>query len=342
MSNENIEPIHLVEDEDTGDRFLVYGNEKGVSLDIQFEGETLWMSQAQISQLFGRDQSVVSRHISNILEEGELDEASTMQKLHIATSTKRVAIYNLDMIISVGYRVSSAQATVFRKWATSVLVQYAVKGFVVDSPRLKQTGNIDRIRELREIIRDIRSDESNVYAELRNICAMCQDYDGTDKTAQQFYQRTQAKLVYAVTSHTPSEIVAGRSDHSSDNMGLNTWPNENIRKADVIVAKNYLAEAEIKELNRLTTILLDIFEDQADVGRLLVMDDASQLLDRQLKSLGRSVLQSGGKIKSQTAKLRAQGQYDIFSERQKTERQLKAKENISRLAKEAKALNRRK
>ena len=171
---------------------------------------------------------------------------------------------------------------------------------------------------------------------------MCQDYDGTDKTAQQFYQRTQAKLVYAVTSHTPSEIVAGRSDHSSDNMGLNTWPNENIRKADVIVAKNYLAEAEIKELNRLTTILLDIFEDQADVGRLLVMDDASQLLDRQLKSLGRSVLQSGGKIKSQTAKLRAQGQYDIFSERQKTERQLKAKENISRLAKEAKALNRRK
>ncbi len=154
-------PVHLVEDPETGDRFLVYGTDKGLQFDIRYEGETLWMTQAQIGQLFGRDVSTISRHIANVLDEGELDEATSLQKLQ-TTMGRPATLYNLDMVISVGYRVSSAQATLFRRWATSVLVQFARKGFVVDSRRLKQPENADRVAELREIIRDIRSDEANV------------------------------------------------------------------------------------------------------------------------------------------------------------------------------------
>ncbi len=134
------------------------------------------------------------------------------------------------MVISVGYRVSSAQATIFRRWATGILVQFAKKGFVIDAPRLKQPENADLVAEQREIIRDIRSDEANVYRELRRICAMCQDYDGTTEAARAFYQKTQAKLVYAVTSHTPAEIVKERANYKALNMGLETWQNDNIQK----------------------------------------------------------------------------------------------------------------
>lgn len=337
MTADENEPVHLVEDVETGDRFLVYGTDKGLRLDIRYEGETLWMTQAQIGQLFGRDVSTVSRHIANVFEEGELDESTSLQKLQTTTGRPAV-LYNLDVVISVGYRVSSAQATVFRRWATSVLVQFAKKGFVVDALRLKQPENADRVAELREIIRDIRSDEANVYRELRRICAMCQDYDGTTEVAREFYQRTQAKLVYAVTSHTPSEIIATRADHKSANMGLQTWLKDNIRKTDVTVSKNYLAEAEIKELNRLTTILLDIFEDQLDMGRLVVMQDAQILLDQQLRQLGRTVLRSGGSVKASDAKRIAEAQYDKFDRQRKLERHGEADERIAALAREAKKL----
>lgn len=331
------DPVHLVEDQETGDRFLVYGTDKGLRLDIRYEGETLWMTQAQIGELFGRDVSTISRHIANVFEEGELDESTSLQKVQ-TTPGRPATIYSLDVVISVGYRVSSAQATVFRRWATGILVQFAKKGFVVDAARLKQPETADRVAELREIIRDIRSDEANVYRELRRICAMCQDYDGTTQAAREFYQRTQAKLVYAVTSQTPSEIVAERANHRSENMGLQTWQNDNIRKTDVAVSKNYLADGEIKELNRLTTILLDIFEDQLDIGRLVVMQDAQTLLDRQLDQLGRTVLRSGGSVKASDAKRLAETQYEKFDQQRKLKRHLEADERISALAKEAKDL----
>lgn len=337
MSDDNGEPVHLVEDEDTGDRFLVYTTSAGPRIDIRFQGDALWMTQAQIAELFGRDVSTVSRHIANVLEEGELDEATSLQKVQ-TTSGRPATIYSLDMVISVGYRVSSAQATIFRRWATSILVQFARKGFVVDSVRLKRPENADRIAELREIIRDIRSDEANVYRELQRICAMCQDYDGTTETAREFYQRMQAKLVFAVTSHTPSEIIAQRANYLADNMGLQSWGNENIRKSDVSISKNYLAEPEIKELNRLTTILLDIFDDQAQLGRLVVMSDAQGLLDRQLSQLGRVVLRGGGSMPASSARRIAEGQYAKFAEKRKLERQREADECIAALAKEAKSL----
>lgn len=339
MNEDQDEPVHLSEDESTGDRFLVYSSEKGVQFEIRFEGETLWMTQAQIADLFGKDRTTITRHISNIFEEGELDEATSVQKMHISLG-RPTAIYNLDVVISVGYRVSSVQATLFRRWATGILVQFARKGFVVDAPRLKRAESADRVAELREIIRDIRSDEANVYRELRSICAMCQDYDGTTEVARAFYQHTQAKLVYAVTSHTPAEIVAARANHRSENMGLQTWQNDNIRKTDVGISKNYLAEAEVKELNRLTTILLDIFEDQLDMGRLVVMKDAEHLLEQQLRQLGRIVLRGGGTVKAAEAKKLAETEYAKFDSQRKIERQKAADADISALAKVAKSLPR--
>ena len=332
-------PIHLMEDEATGDRFLVYASDKGARLEIRFQGETLWMTQAQIADLFGRDVATVSRHIRNILEEGELDEATSLQKTQ-TTQGRPATIYSLDMVISVGYRVSSTQATLFRRWATGVLVQFAKKGFVVDTRRLKTAENASRIAELREIIRDIRSDEANLYRELKKICALCQDYDGSTEAARKFFQQTQAKLVNAVVSMTPSEVIHDRADSDQPNMGLQSWAHDNIRKADVTVSKNYLAEQEIRELNRLTDILLSIFEDQADLGRLVTMQDARDLLDGQLKSLGRVVLKGGGQISSDTAKAKAEAEYTKWAALRKAERHRLADEGIAKLLSEAKALPR--
>ncbi|MFA8441704.1 RhuM family protein [Yoonia sp.] len=338
MSDQSDAPVQLVEDETTGDRFLVYGTVKGMRLDIRYEGDTLWMTQAQIAELFGRDRSVVTKHLANIFADGELEEESNVQKMHIAHSAKPISIYSLDVIISVGYRVSSKQATVFRKWATQTLVQFAAKGFVVDKVRLKQPESADRVRELREIIRDIRSDEANMYAELKDICAMCQDYQAGSTQSLRFYQHTQAKLVYAVTSNTPSEILSRRSDSAQPNMGLQTWPNDNIRKSDVVVSKNYLTETELRELNRLTDILLSIFEDQLALGRLATMSDAENMLAARLRDLGRVVLNDGGTVDANVAKSRAIQQYEMFKEKQKVKKKAVADEEIRALREAAKGL----
>jgi len=325
-----LEPVHLEEDGTTGDRFLVYGSADGLNVDLHFTGDRLWMTQAQIAQLFGRDVSVISRHIAAILEDGELDE-SNLQKMQIASSTKPVALYSLDMVISVGYRVSSRQATLFRRWATDTLVRFATKGFVVDAVRLKNPENRDRVAELRDIIRDIRADEANVYRELRQICALCQDYDGASDTWQTFYCNTQAKLVFAVCSQTPAEIIAQRADSTKAHMGLQTWPNANIRKADVGVSKNYLAEGEVRELNRLTVILLDIFEDQLELGRLTTMADAAALLDKQLADLGRQVLRGGGSTAMGEAQQIAESHYLRFREAERAKRHAEADRVIAEI-----------
>jgi hypothetical protein len=240
-------PVHLLEDGDNGRRFLIYNSSTGVNLEILYSGEALWMTQAQAADLFGVTVASISRHIANIYEEGELERAATLTEIEIVRleGGRRVARtiehYSLDMIISVGYRVSSKQATMFRRWATDKLVQFATKGFVVDKTRLKGADSGDRIAELREIVREIRADESNVYRELRTICAMCQDYDPASTQSRDFYMQMQAKLLFAVTSYTPAEIVRGRADAAVENMGLTNWANENIRKSDVSTSKSYLA-----------------------------------------------------------------------------------------------------
>jgi hypothetical protein len=311
-------PVHFIQDGDTGDRLLIYGTDRGIRLELRYDGSTFWMTQSQIAELFGVDRSVVTKHLLNAYEDGELDPISTCAKIAQVRQeggravTRQIEQYNLDAIISVGYRVSSKQGTIFRRWATGVLVQIALKGFVVDTERLKQPDQHDRIAELREIVRDIRASEANMYAELRRICAMCQDYDPQSDSAREFYQHMQAKLFWAVVSQTPSMVISERANASAPNMGLQTWPKSEIRRQDVLVAKNYLTEPEIKELNRLTDILLSIFEDQLDIGKLTAMREADVLLDQQLRNLHRNVLRHGGNIKHSTAERIAKAAYAKF------------------------------
>ena len=325
------EPVRLFEHPETGGRFLIYNSQKGVRVELQYEGDALWMTQAQLADLFGRDVSVISRHIANVFETRELEEPSNLQFMQIARSTKPVAIYSLDVIISVGYRVSSAQATLFRKWTTAVLVRFATKGFVVDAERLKEPAEHDRLAELRDTIRDIRSSEANIYAELRRICSMCQDYDGSSEAAREFYRQTKAKLFYAVLNLTPSELLMGRADANAPNMGLQVWAKDEIRQTDAVVAKNYLSPGEMTELNRLTTILLDIFEDQLAIGRLTTMRHAAQMLDKQIHTLGRTVLSHGGQIRHDSAEAAAKSHYRRFDTLRTDTRRAEADEELAAL-----------
>jgi hypothetical protein len=203
---------------------------------------------------------------------------------------------------------------------------------------LKRPENRDRVAELKEIIRDIRSDEANVYRELKAICRLCQDYEPNSDAWLAFYRNTQAKLIYAVCSNTPAEIIKHRADAREPNMGLQTWPNDNIRKPDVAISKNYIAQAEIKELNRLTTILLDIFEDQLDLGRLTLMAEAEALLNQQLKGLGRVVLRTGGRVAMTDAKASAEREYEKFKAKLAAQRYVEADAAISEIKGTVKSL----
>ncbi|HRO33352.1 MAG TPA: RhuM family protein [Brevundimonas sp.] len=334
-----VEPVRVYEDGDTGDRFLIYSTAAGVRAELKFDGEALWMTQAQIAQMFGRDVSVVSRHIAAILQEGELEGIPDLHFLQIKGPAGRsVTAYSLDMVISVGYRVSSAQATLFRRWATAVLVRFATKGFVVDTERLKSGGEQDRIAELREIIRDIRSSEANVYAEIRQICAFCQDYDPKSERWREFYRNTQAKLCYAVTNLTPAQVIISRADAGQDNMGLQVWSGDAVKSADVTIAKNYLRPPEIKELNRLTDILLSIFEDQLEIGRLTTMAEAEILLDRQLRQLNRIPLTHGGEVSKDRADHEARRHYKLFDQRRKAAEKARVDQEYADLRKQSEAL----
>jgi hypothetical protein len=344
MSRKKDEPVRLTEDTETGDRFLIYGTDRGVKVELRYVGETLWATQDQMAEMFGVNVPSISRHLKNVFAEGELDPGVTVSKIErVAHEGQRkvrrsIEIYNLNAVISVGYRVGSKQGTMFRIWATDTLVQFATKGFVIDAERLKNPEEQDRVRELREIIRDIRGDEANVYREVRRICAMCQDYDDKSPAWREFYARMQAKLMWAVTSHTPAMILIERADAATENMGLRTWPKDAIRQQDTLVAKNYLAEPEIRELNRLTTILLDIFEDQLDIGKLKTMTEVEQTLERQLRSLNRPILTHGGSAKSTAAERHAKEQYRAFDEKRRALRHAEADTQLAELLKKERGL----
>ncbi len=290
-----------------------------------------------MAEIFGVDRANCERAHLNFLSGGELDVA-TIRKFRIVRQeggqggrARNFDHYGLDVAFYVGYRVNSARGVLFRRWATQILIQYATKGFVVDAQRLKEPDNFDRIRELKEIIQDIRGTEANVYAELRRICSLCQDYDPKSPAAIEFYKRTQAKLFYAVTSNTPSMILAERAVSSEPNMGLQTWSKVEITQKDALVAKNYLTETEIRELNRLTAILLDVFDDQLAIGKLTLMSEAAELLDSQLKQLNRAVLNHGGKVSSPVAEDRAKEAYARFDEMRRAERKERAQAELAEL-----------
>lgn len=290
---------------------IMYQSE-GVNVPVQvrYMNETLWMPQKEIAELFDKDKSTISRHLRNIFDSGELDENSVVAEIATTASdgkTYKVSFYSLDAVIAVGYRVNSLRATRFRQWATATLKEYIVKGFVLNDDMLKNGAPFgkDYFDELLVRIRDIRASERRVYQKITDIFQECTyDYDRNSETARNFYATVQNKLHYAVTGHTAAEIVQKRSDPEQPNMGLATWkgaPDGPIHSSDVTIAKNYLTEKEIRELNRLVTMFLDAAEDRAERQQLTSMEDCKQLLDGFLTFNGRDVLQGLGNRNKKTA-----------------------------------------
>ena len=290
---------------------ILYQSEgANVPVQVRYMNETLWMPQREIADLFGTSKQTISYHMGNIFGDGELDKESVVKEILTTASdgkNYRVMFYNLDAIIAVGYRVNSMQATRFRQWATATLKEYIVKGFVLNDDMLKNGAPFgkDYFDELLVRIRDIRASERRVYQKITDIFQECTyDYDRNSETARNFYATVQNKLHYAVTGHTAAEIVQERSDPEQPNMGLATWkgaPDGPIHSSDVTVAKNYLTEKEIRELNRLVTMFLDAAEDRAERQQLTSMEDCKQLLDGFLTFNGRDVLQGLGNRNKKTA-----------------------------------------
>lgn len=303
---------------------IFYQTEDGrTRLQVRLEGETVWLSLNQMADLFQRDKSVISRHIKNVFEEGEL--ARDLVVAESATTaadgkTYKVEFYNLDVIISVGYRVKSQQGTQFRIWATQRLREYIVKGFAMDDERLKNPpgkGHVDYFDELLERIRDIRSSERRVYLRVREILALAADYDATERETQVFFQTIQNKLHFAATGKTAAELIAERADSSQPNMGLMAWRSGVVRKGDVTVAKNYLREDEIGELNRLVVMFLDFAEDQARRRKQIFLQNWVTRLHDFLNLNERAILPDAGKVSRDEAHQLAEQEYERFAARRR-------------------------
>ena len=307
--------------------FIIYstGNNKvNIQILADKENETIWLNQKQIADIFEVDRTSITKHIKNILKDGELKEISVSAKIsHTADDGKKylTTFYNLDMIIAVGYRINSVKATQFRQWATSTLKEYIIKGFVLDDERLKQGNNVfnkDYFKELLERIRAIRASEKLFYEKVRELFALSVDYDKTSQTAKNFFANIQNKLEYAVTKKTSAEIIKERADHTKPNMGLMTWSGSDRGKepikSDVAVAKNYLYEDELNGLNRLTGMLLDYAENQAEQGKVIQMKDWDIKVDDFLIFNGYEILKGFGKFSADNAKAKAELEYTKFKE----------------------------
>jgi len=318
------EPVRLTEDEDTGDRFLLYATDAGVEVQLRYDGGELTMTQPQMADLFGVTRQNINLHLKNVYEEGELErEATSKDSLQVRQEGTRrvrraVTAYTLDAIIAVGYRISSRQGTLFRKWATDKLVRFATKGFVVDTARLSDPDAADHFRELRELIRDIRASEANVYKEVMRICSLCSDYaDRTGAESGRFFSAVQNKLHYAVTGMTGAEIRMARADAALPAVGLTSWSGTRPTQNDVMTAKNFLGEAEIRDLNRTTGMLLDYFEQELDLGRLVTMADAEAKVDMFIRNNERALLAGAGSVSKAAADAHAKGQYRMYKEEQR-------------------------
>lgn len=267
---------------DNNTDILIYQAEDGTTkIDVRLENETVWMTQKAIAELYQKGVNTINEHIKNIYTEGELDESSTIRKNRIVQDEgnrmveREVSFYNLEMIISIGYRVRSHRGTQFRRWATERLNEYLVKGFTMNDERLKEVKNLgeDYFDELLERIRDIRASEKRLYKKITDIYALSVDYDPNTEMAKQFFATVQNKLHFAIHGHTAAELIAERVDSGKDNMGLTTWKGNKVRKADITIAKNYLNEKEMKSLNRIVTMYLDYAEDQAERKKPMYMKD---------------------------------------------------------------------
>ena len=302
---------------------LLYQTEDGqTKIDVRLEEETVWLSQAQMSELFQTTKQNISLHIKNIYEEGELEEISTVKDyLTVQTEGKRdvqrnLKFYNLDVIISVGYRVKSHRGTQFRIWATQLIKEYLVKGFTLNDEKLKETGYTNQyFDELLDRIRDIRSSEKIFYAKIRDIYTTAIDYDPNTEESVLFFKSVQNKMHWAIHGHTASEIVYQRADSEKQNMGLTTWknaPKGKIRKTDVSIAKNYLSEDELKELNLIVDQYLSFAELQARNRNPMYMTDWVKKLHDFLTLNDKEILEHAGKISAKIAKELAETEYEKY------------------------------
>lgn len=292
---------------------IIYQTADGeVKIDVRMESETLWLSQAQIAQLFGRDISVISRHIKNIFSEGELDEKSNLQNMQIANSDRPVTFYTLDVILAVGYRVRSPRGTQFRKWATQVLHEYLQKGFSMNDEVLKNMGGGVYWKELLERIRDIRASEKVMYRQVLDLYATSLDYDATMPETFEFFKIVQNKLHYAVSGHTASEIIWRRANAEQPFMGLKTFKGKRPVKSEVTVAKNYMTEKELFALRRMVSAFFDMAELKAETHEPMYMHDWLETLDKFSRDFGVGVLADAGSVSHIDAVEKAYREYDAY------------------------------
>ena len=305
-------------------QFLLYQTPDGDSqIEVKLKNDTVWLSLDQMAELFQRNKSTISRHIKNVLEDGELQEEATIANFATVQNegTRKVerviAYYNLDMIISVGYRVHSYRGVQFRIWATKVLKEYIVKGFAMNDDLLKRAGGGNYFDELLARIRDIRSSEKVFYRKVLEIYALSIDYDPRVEMTQKFFKTVQNKMHYSVHGHTAAEIIYERADAEKDFMGLTTWSGAMPTKPEAEIAKNYLTHEEIKSLNRIVSLYLDFAEMQAEEHRPMYMKDWINILDDFLRISRKDILTHAGKISAKLAKEKADQEYDRFKERTK-------------------------
>ena len=305
-------------------QFLLYQTPDGDSqIEVKLQDDTVWLSLDQMAELFQRNKSTISRHIKNVLEDGELQEEATIANFATVQNegTRKVerviAYYNLDMIISVGYRVHSYRGVQFRIWATKVLKEYIVKGFAMNDDLLKRAGGGNYFDELLARIRDIRSSEKVFYRKVLEIYALSIDYDPRVEMTQKFFKTVQNKMHYSVHGHTAAEIIYERADAEKDFMGLTTWSGAMPSKPEAEIAKNYLTHEEVKSLNRIVSLYLDFAEMQAEEHRPMYMKDWINILDDFLRISRKDILTHAGKISAKLAKEKADQEYDKFKERTK-------------------------
>lgn len=317
MKKSNILPAPVNQD------IIIYKTDDGkASIALMSADGMVWLNQMQMAQLFATSKQTISYHINNILKDNELSKISVVKEfLTTASDGKPYSVehYSLNMVLAVGYRIKGVRGTQFRQWATRNLSEYLVKGFIVDTERLKNPdGRPDYFDELLNKIRDIRASEKRFYQKLRDLFALSSDYDATDKATQMFYAETQNKLLYAVTSHTAAELIVARADADKPNMGLTSWKGSIVRKQDIIIAKNYLSEVEIDKLNRLVTIFLESAELRVQERRDLTIDFWRANVDSMLSFQNQQVLIGPGSVSNQVMETKVRSVYDIFDKRRKT------------------------
>ena len=314
-------------------KFLVYNApDEKVSIDAAVKDDTIWLTQKGMAELFDVNVPAISKHLSNIFEEGELEKEVVVSILEITTQHGAMAgktqtvptqFYSLDAIISVGYRVNSKKATNFRIWATSVLKEYMIKGFAMDDERLKQGRTAfgkDYFKELLERVRSIRASERRIWQQVTDIFAECSiDYDKSSSVTQDFYAMVQNKFHYAITGKTAAEIIFANADRNKDHMGLTTWknaPEGRILKSDVTVAKNYLDEKQIRRLERTVTGYFDYVEDLIERENIFTMEDFSASINEFLSFRRYQILQDKGNVSKQIAAAKAESEYDEYNKTQ--------------------------